>query len=146
MFICLNCHKKISGVPVGTKQRNHCPFCLWSIHLDDNIPGDRKSTCFGRMKPVGLTYKYKRMKARFRTDNNLQRLREEEIGELMIVHQCVKCGAYSKNRIAGDDKPDRILKLLDIKSNHHTWITLNEGNREEVGKQLYGLPLPEINL
>ena len=93
-MICLNCQKEIPGnKSIGTAHRNHCPYCLFSKHLDFKIPGDRKSGCLGLMKPVGLTFK--------------------RDGEIMLVHKCQKCGHISKNRIAGDDDVQEILKIED---------------------------------
>ena len=48
-FICGHCGKKVE--PLGFTSRNHCPFCLWSRHLDE-LPGDRASECGGLMEPV----------------------------------------------------------------------------------------------
>ena len=39
-FVCGHCGKTV--LPLGYSSRNHCPFCLWSRHLDVN-PGDRLS-------------------------------------------------------------------------------------------------------
>jgi len=89
-FVCKNCKKNVADVTSGTHHRNHCPFCLWSRHVDI-MPGDRKSKCWGMMSPVGITYK--------------------KDGEEMIVHQCQKCGCVGKNRVAGDDDQKLIEKL-----------------------------------
>jgi len=43
-FECENCGKKISLHPESSA-RNHCPYCLFSKHLDDKFPGDRLSEC-----------------------------------------------------------------------------------------------------
>ena len=43
-FICENCHKKVN--PLGYTARDHCPYCLYSKHVDIN-PGDRKESCHG---------------------------------------------------------------------------------------------------
>jgi DNA-directed RNA polymerase subunit RPC12/RpoP len=91
-FRCKHCKIEVPGTAIGTKQRNHCPSCLYSLHVDESI-GDRKSTCHGSMKPVGLTAK--------------------KDGEIMLVHRCEKCGKVSNNRIAGDDNTDAILALAD---------------------------------
>ena len=37
-FICENCHQKVSKL--NYTARDHCPYCLYSIHIDIN-PGDR---------------------------------------------------------------------------------------------------------
>ena len=50
-FICLNCGKKVSKLHVTS--RDHCPFCLYSLHVDIN-PGDRQNPCKGLMKPIGI--------------------------------------------------------------------------------------------
>jgi hypothetical protein len=37
-FVCVHCGKEVK--PLGYTSRDHCPFCLWSVHVDVN-PGDR---------------------------------------------------------------------------------------------------------
>lgn len=92
-FKCANCGKEVSYIAFGTKNRNHCPFCLYSLHVDNNI-GDRASVCNGLMKPTAKMYK--------------------PDGEEVLVHECVKCGLKRKNRVAGDDDFDGIEKLPEI--------------------------------
>ena len=58
-FICENCGKKVTKL--GYTARDHCPYCLYSKHLDIN-PGDRECTCHGLMKPIGIE-KYKNIMA-----------------------------------------------------------------------------------
>jgi len=41
-FVCKNCAKKVSLESYGTRNRNHCPFCLYSLHVDME-KGDRHS-------------------------------------------------------------------------------------------------------
>jgi len=101
-FECLNCHKQIKNSALGTANRNHCPECLWSKHVDLNISGDRESKCLQAMKPMGLTFKRE----------GLDKWGKEKQGELMLVHQCCGCNKVSINRIAGDDDPSEILKIL----------------------------------
>jgi len=84
---------------VGTVHRNHCPFCLYSKHVDEKTAGDRKSECQAKMVPIGLTFK---------KDSPL----EEKEGELMLIHRCSNCGKISINRIAGDDFQDEILEIF----------------------------------
>ena len=81
-FFCKNCNKKVLLDAPGTKNRNHCPYCLYSYHIDNQI-GDRKSKCLGIMEPVAKIIR--------------------KSGEEVIVHKCLKCGIIRKNRIAGDD-------------------------------------------
>lgn len=93
-FICKNCGEKVSYEAWGTKHRNHCPKCLFSLHVDKKI-GDRQSDCGGLMLPMAKIVK--------------------DDGEEMIVHKCQKCGHVRKNRIAGDDNYDLVKKLKVIK-------------------------------
>jgi DNA-directed RNA polymerase subunit RPC12/RpoP len=90
-FICKHCGKEVAREAPGTRNRNHCPYCLYSRHVDVSR-GDRRSKCGGMMKPVGIVS---------RPD-----------GEKLIVHQCQGCGFISKNRVAGDDNEEIIEDLL----------------------------------
>jgi len=103
-FRCLQCDGFISAYPrlSGVQNRNHCPYCLWSRHMDLHHPGDRLAACRAKMQPVGLTLKAVRKKYRSSTQ-----------GELMLVHVCAECGKVSINRIAADDDPHTILKVLE---------------------------------
>ena len=51
-FRCAHCHAHVQPLTNGS-YRNHCPFCLWSRHVD-RVPGDRKQHCGGMMEPVGV--------------------------------------------------------------------------------------------
>lgn len=147
MFTCSHCHKEITDSPVGTKQRNHCPYCLWSLHLDEELPGDRKSDCHGLMQPIGLTTKNTSDKKLALHATGVypavsgaigSHLPQNEIGELMIVHQCIKCSKFSKNRIAGDDDPSQLLGLLSFTDSLSPWTLLSVDNVDEVKTQLFG--------
>jgi hypothetical protein len=82
----------VGTVPSGGRQRNHCPSCLHSRHLDDQTPGDRASTCGALMAPTGVF-----------TRRN---------GEYVLVHECMACGVVRHNRIAADDDLSLVLALL----------------------------------
>ncbi len=113
---CKNCGKEVSKKVLGAQNRNHCSYCLWSIHVDKDIAGDRKSSCMGLMRPMSLMFK------KVKPD----KYGKEKVGEIMLVHQCQKCQKISLNRIAGDDDPKKILELAD------------KENKKEVEKQLFG--------
>jgi hypothetical protein len=81
----------------GVQNRNHCPFCLWSRHVDYLRPGDRMSACKAVMQPIALTVKHTRNKYAGRIT-----------GELMLVHRCNDCSKLSINRIAADDQASMI--------------------------------------
>lgn len=101
-FECINCHKSVKiRELLGSSNLNHCPNCLYSKHVDLNISGDRKAKCQGVMKPIGLTFKHE----------GLDKYGKKKQGELMLIHECC-CGKISINRIAGNDNPDVILKVL----------------------------------
>ncbi len=121
MFKCKNCGKDVDTEGyIGTKHRNHCPYCLYSVHLDRDIPGDRKEKCKGLMKPFGITFKSSRK----------DKYGKDQIGEIMIVHKCSQCGVISNNRIAGDDSTEEVLKIAKE--------TLNAKELKEVQRQLLG--------
>lgn len=92
-FVCPNCGKTVSLNAPGTKNRNHCPFCLASLHVDNEI-GDRKSECGGIMHAQGKIHK--------------------PDGEEVLVHKCEKCGLLRKNRIAGDDSIALVKELSEL--------------------------------
>ena len=102
-FKCGHCHAMVSSAHIlsGVNNRNHCPYCLWSCHLDLYASGDRLCACKGQMKPIGLTLKLSRNK-----------YRQETGGELMLIHQCVDCGSLSINRIAADDDASTVLAVF----------------------------------
>jgi RNHCP domain-containing protein len=139
-FRCLHCHVLVSAAELlsGVNNRNHCPYCLWSCHLDLFVAGDRLSACKGQMKPIGLTMKKSRNK--YRVDGR---------GELMLIHQCVECSDISINRIAADDDPDSILCVFEDSRSQGEQIRilceeqgiaiLGMQGGEMVYQQLYGI-------
>jgi hypothetical protein len=102
-FRCLHCRQHVVQTPYlsGVQNRNHCPYCLWSKHVDLNRSGDRLAACKGRMRPVGLALKQSRKK--YATDL---------AGELMLIHCCEDCGKLSINRIAADDISERLTEVF----------------------------------
>ena len=75
----------------GTRHRNHCPTCLWSQHLDDDVPGDRDAVCHGSMEPIAICVRCN--------------------DEWALVHRCTACGQARINRIAGDDNPLALMRV-----------------------------------
>jgi hypothetical protein len=103
-FTCIHCDLPVSCAPgvAGVQNRNHCPICLWSRHLDWREPGDRMASCRAPMEPVGLTTKRGRNKYSGERD-----------GELMLIHRCAGCGKLVLNRVAADDCAETILALFE---------------------------------
>jgi hypothetical protein len=89
-FACAHCGRIVAPTESGTEHRNHCPFCLWSVHVDLR-PGDRRAGCRGDMEPIGIW---------IRGD-----------GEWALIHRCARCGFLRANRIAGDDDELRLFGL-----------------------------------
>lgn len=86
-FVCAFCGMKVS--PLGYTARDHCPFCLYSRHVDI-MPGDRNNTCCGLLEPIGI---------------------EKFKDSYKIIYKCQKCGELHKNIMARDDDMDLIIKL-----------------------------------
>ena len=89
-FTCKVCGRLVVPNGAGSDHRNHCPYCLTSMHLDIE-PGDREADCGRAMEPVAVWVR--------------------KNGEWAIIHRCKICGALSSNRIAADDNP---MKLMSI--------------------------------
>jgi hypothetical protein len=111
-FTCRNCQLTVTewAAVSGVQNRNHCPNCLHSRHMDWQAAGDRMSACKAIMIPIGLSMKW--------SHNKYARLPD---GELMLVHLCTECGKLSINRIAADDRLD---KLRDIFYASSRWVDL----------------------
>ena len=90
-FICENCSKSVSKL--NYTSRDHCPYCLYSKHVDIN-PGDRLNDCNGLLKPIEV---------------------EKFKDTYKIVYQCEKCHQIHKNIIANDDNFDEILNIMKNK-------------------------------
>ena len=89
-FTCLYCGRAVSMEAPGTEHRNHCPWCLRSVHLDASA-GDRLANCGGIMEPIAISVRRGK--------------------EWAIIHRCTTCGALKENRIAGDDNEMALLSL-----------------------------------
>lgn len=92
-FICANCKKEV--LPLKYTSRNHCPFCLCSLHVDVN-PGDRANNCGGILRPIKAEPDAKR--------------------GYVIIHRCERCGAISKNKAAHEAKnqPDDMELIIKL--------------------------------
>lgn len=86
-FTCEHCGKKV--MPLGYTARDHCPFCLFSKHVDIS-PGDRANSCQGLLQPVGI---------------------EKYRDGFKIIYRCELCHKEHKNIMANDDNMDLIILL-----------------------------------
>lgn len=91
-FVCLNCGQTVDKL--NYTSRDHCPFCLCSLHVDIN-PGDRMNSCMGLMFPVDI---------------------EKFNDTYKIIYKCSKCGEIHKNVMARDDDFDMIIRTSSRKS------------------------------
>ncbi|MBQ0109632.1 MAG: RNHCP domain-containing protein [Clostridiales bacterium] len=89
-FICENCGREVP--PLGYSSRNHCPYCLYSKHVDVN-PGDRANECGGLMEPYAVTVNAKK--------------------GFIITHKCKKCGEEHNNKMQSDDDTELLIKLTN---------------------------------
>ena len=92
-FVCEHCGAEV--LPLGYTSRNHCPFCLWSKHLDNN-PGDRLNDCGGLMEPIGAVTNPRK--------------------GYILTHRCTKCGALRRNKTAHEARiqPDDLTKIIRL--------------------------------
>jgi DNA-directed RNA polymerase subunit RPC12/RpoP len=93
-FRCGRCGAEVRPLANGSV-RNHCPACLWSMHVDVD-PGDRANDCGGPLEPVAAQ-------------------RDAKKGWI-LVHRCTRCGATRRNRAALDDpdQPDDYDALIRL--------------------------------
>lgn len=87
-FVCVHCGKTVP--PLGYSSRNHCPYCLWSLHVDIN-PGDRENDCMGQLRPI--------------------RAEPDPKKGFIIYHKCQKCGEIRRNKAAADDNKALLIRL-----------------------------------
>lgn len=86
-FTCEHCLQEVKKA--DSTARDHCPYCLYSKHVDI-FPGDRLNLCCGLLKPISV---------------------EKFKNTYKIIYQCEKCGESHKNIICNDDNIDKIIEL-----------------------------------
>ena len=86
-FVCEKCGLKVAG----DGYTDHCPNCFWGKHVDEKIPGDRKSECKGLMRPMRAIYG----KGRFK-----------------IFYECEDCDHEFRVREGKTDDRNKLLKLI----------------------------------
>jgi hypothetical protein len=91
-FTCQNCGKKNEKAEKTCK--NHCQYCLYSLHVDKDVPGDRASACKGLMRPV--------------------KAEKDSRKGIMIFHKCEKCGKLAKNKSLEDDDFEQLIILTQL--------------------------------
>lgn len=139
-FHCIHCGGLVLADPAlsGVVNRNHCPYCLWSRHLDLFEAGDRLAACKAPMRPVGLSQK--RVHKKYASGAT---------GELMLVHRCETCGKIALNRIAADDDSEALIAVfeaslqpdftLPVQLNGQGIHVLGRADYDRVQMQLFGV-------
>ena len=89
-FICEKCGKDV--LPLGYTSRDHCPYCLYSKHVDI-MPGDRANTCMGLLRPVNIETSNKK--------------------GYIINYVCEKCNEKHRNKYATDDSLKQIFAVMN---------------------------------
>lgn len=84
-FECHHC----GAVIHGDGYTNHCPHCLWSMHVDID-PGDRAEQCRGEMQPVRV---------------------EVKGGRYTLVHRCARCGVERRVKSSPEDSFEALLSI-----------------------------------
>ncbi|MFA6358365.1 MAG: HEAT repeat domain-containing protein [Candidatus Omnitrophota bacterium] len=87
-FVCEHCKKPV--YPLEVSRRDHCPYCLYSKHLDAVMPADGASSCTGLMRPVDIKC---------------------EKNKWYISYRCLKCGTTKKFLMAEDDSAEMKMNL-----------------------------------
>jgi hypothetical protein len=91
-FRCVICRRLVVPLTNGS-YRNHCPFCLTSLHVDV-LPGDRRSLCRGVMDAFTIRTSKKGWQ---------------------VAHRCRVCGVERANRIAEDTvQPDEMDVIIRV--------------------------------
>ncbi|RME28565.1 MAG: RNHCP domain-containing protein, partial [Deltaproteobacteria bacterium] len=89
-FTCRWCGAAVP--PGGRRVRDHCPWCLRSLHVDV-VPGDRAADCGGILQPVEL-------------------LRRGD--EVVIAYRCDRCGHLHRCRAHPDDAIPPSLSISEL--------------------------------
>lgn len=90
-FVCEHCHRQVNKLNYSA--RDHCPYCLYSKHVDIN-PGDRANHCLGLLKPIDV---------------------EKFKNTYKIIYECKICHMQHKNIMAVDDDLNEIINLMTNK-------------------------------
>lgn len=90
-FTCARCGAEVPPAPKTC--RNHCRRCLWSLHVDLSVPGDRGCSCKGLMEPARV---------------------EKSPKGWMVLHRCSVCGVQCRNCVAPDDDWDKVIELTQF--------------------------------
>ncbi|WP_017571827.1 RNHCP domain-containing protein [Nocardiopsis halotolerans] len=89
-FGCVRCGLTVSSLDPGGNRRDHCPSCLSSRHVLDQVAGG-SSDCGGRMVPVSIAV-----------------LRG---GAWRLIHRCTMCDEMSESAVSPDDNHLVLMRI-----------------------------------
>ncbi|AGT91576.1 RNHCP domain-containing protein [Rhodococcus qingshengii] len=89
-FSCIQCGLTVMTYGPDGDRRNHCPSCLHSRHLFDQVEGG-PSDCGMRMAPISIAV-----------------LRS---GDWMIIHRCAQCLELTSNPVSRDDNQLLLMRM-----------------------------------
>lgn len=89
-FACVRCGLTVAAFTPDGVRRNHCPSCLHSLHVHDQVEGG-PSECRSRMSPISIAV-----------------LRN---GDWKVIHRCTRCDELTANRVQVDDNQLILMRL-----------------------------------
>lgn len=89
-FGCVLCGLSVSVLGPDGEPRDHCPSCLSSLHVHDQVEGGA-SDCDGRMTPISVVV--------------------PRDGRWRLVHRCARCDELSESTVATDDNPLVLMRI-----------------------------------
>jgi hypothetical protein len=89
-FRCVLCGLSVCAIGPGDAPRDHCPSCLSSLHVHDQVEGD-VSDCDGRMTPISVV--------------------APRDGKWRLVHRCVRCDELAESAVTTDDNPLVLMRI-----------------------------------
>lgn len=97
-FVCQHCGFLVK--PLGYSSRNHCPRCLFSLHIDHN-PGDRANECQGLLEPIKAEPDPKK--------------------GFILIHRCQRCGQIRRCKAATEApiQPDNMSLIIKLTAMNH---------------------------
>lgn len=89
-FTCVRCGLTVSPLDPEGNRRDHCPSCLSSRHVLDQVGGG-PSDCGGRMAPISVA--------------------AARGGAWMLIHRCGVCDEMSESSVSPDDNHLVLMRI-----------------------------------
>ncbi|MFE3461963.1 RNHCP domain-containing protein [Nocardiopsis aegyptia] len=89
-FTCVRCGLTTAVLDPGGARRDHCPSCLSSRHVVDQVEGGA-ADCGGRMVPISIAV--------------------PRGGAWRLIHRCTLCDELSESAVSTDDNHLVLMRL-----------------------------------